>query len=95
MRRSLMVVFLLQTIWMLVCCFESIFRCKPIAASWNVQLLPTAKCQNFTLIVIAAEPFNALLDFVMVALPLHVIRTLQLSTRRKVTISAIFLLGSL
>ena len=93
LNRSTMVLLVLQTMWMITGIFETVFRCRPVQASWNV-ILP-AKCQSFELIVIAAEPFNCALDFIVVALPIKVIRTLQLSLKRKITVSGIFLLGSL
>ena len=92
-KLGISIIFLLQTIWAIVCIFLSIFRCKPIAGSWNVAI--PAKCLSFELIVIAAEPFNCALDFLMVALPVKVIRTLQLSMKRKILLSGIFALGSL
>ncbi|KAK0513943.1 hypothetical protein JMJ35_003665 [Cladonia borealis] len=92
LRQSTLVLFVLQSIWMIVCVFEGLLRCQPVAAAWNVVL--PAKCQNFTLIVVAAEPFNALLDFVMVAMPVNIVRKLQLPTRHKITLSGIFVLGS-
>ena len=92
-KTGVIVVALLQTIWMLVCACEALFRCIPIQGAWNVTI--PSNCQNFELIVIAAEPFNCALDFIMVALPVRVIRSLHLPLRQKIGISAIFLLGSL
>ncbi|KAL9012267.1 MAG: hypothetical protein Q9173_002959 [Seirophora scorigena] len=85
-------IFVLQTIWAIICVCLAIFRCDPIAGSWDVTL--ASKCISFETIVIAVEPFNCALDFAMVALPVRVIRTLQLPRKHKISISAIFLLGS-
>lgn len=92
-RRGIIAVAMIQTIWMVVCVCEGLFRCSPVQGAWDVTI--SAVCQNFQLIVIAAEPFNCFLDFVMVALPIRVVRSLQLPVRHKIAVSAIFLLGSL
>ncbi|KAL8652639.1 MAG: hypothetical protein Q9210_002565 [Variospora velana] len=85
------VIFVLQSIWCIICIFLAIFRCNPIAGSWDISV--PSKCINFETIVVAAEPFNCALDLAMVALPVRIIRTLQLSRRHKIQVSAIFLLG--
>lgn len=92
-KRNTMVVFVVQTVWMIVCCFELAFRCIPIEASWD-PILP-AKCQSLDLMIIVGEPLNCILDFIMVALPIRVIKNLQLPVKQKITVSGIFLLGGL
>ncbi|KAI4185562.1 MAG: hypothetical protein L6R41_004042 [Letrouitia leprolyta] len=85
------IILVLQSIWWIVCFCLAVFRCRPVAGSWNPTL--GASCVNFENIVIAAESINAALDFAMIILPINVIRTLQLSRKQKVTVSAIFMLG--
>jgi hypothetical protein len=95
LTKPLIVIGVLQTIWMIICVCMALFRCDPVAASWNPLLQATAKCLDFKLIVLAAEPFNCALDFVMVILPVNPIRKLQLPLQKKILVSTIFLLGGL
>lgn len=87
------IIFVLQSIWCIICICLAVFRCNPIAGSWDLTV--PSKCINFETIVLAAEPFNCALDLAMVALPVRIIRSLQLSRKHKIQVSAIFLLGGL
>ncbi|KAI4253448.1 MAG: hypothetical protein LQ352_003690 [Teloschistes flavicans] len=85
------IIFLCQSTWAVVHLGLTIFRCNPIAASWNIAL--QSKCISSEKIVIGTEAFNSALDFAMLALPVSVVRKLQLPRKQKVSVSAIFLLG--
>ena len=65
----------------------------PIAKSWD-PLLP-GYCFNLSDFAVAIEVPNSLLDFVIVALPVRVIKQLQLSVGNKITLSVVFVLGGL
>lgn len=54
-----------------------------------------ARCQDLELVVYVAESLNCAMDLIMIALPVRVISTLQLSRNRKIVISGMFLLGAL
>ena len=91
--RSITLLIIAQTMWMVGLCFGLLFRCIPISDSWALD--PFARCHDEAILVYAGEALNCTIDLVMIALPVHVVATMQLSRRRKVMISGIFLLGLL
>jgi hypothetical protein len=95
LAKPLIVIGVLQTIWMITCVCMALFRCDPVAASWDPLLQATAKCLDFELVVLVAEPVNCALDFVMVIIPVNPIKKLQLSLQKKIVVSTIFLFGGL
>lgn len=71
--------------------FVSIFQCKPIAKNWNPAL--PGHCIHYK-----AYPtgiFNMLSDLVMLLFPLFCTWNLNLSTKRKLQVSAVFFVGTL
>ncbi len=84
-------------IWSLVSLFVVIFQCSPVSAEWNLQLQLTglAKCLPPGGFIFGFEAVNVVLDILILCLPMYKIKRLQLPTRRKISISAIFLLGGL
>ena len=72
----------------------SIFQCNPIYGFWAAQLRdPDCTAANSILVGTAAP--NTAIDFVILFLPFPVVWKMQLSTRRKLYLSAIFLIGAL
>ncbi|KAH4047460.1 hypothetical protein HBH70_147360 [Parastagonospora nodorum] len=72
----------------------SIFRCSPHEASWN-RFIENAKCINLGELFIAAALFNILSDIAILLLPTRSIWVLRIPIRRKISISALFAIGSL
>ena len=85
----------LCSLWCIMSVFFTIFQCKPIQAAYNVALVSSAKCKPYGALVFGFELSNLILDVFILALPVFVIQTLQLETRRKVLITSVFLLGGL
>ena len=82
--------------WFIGSTFAAIFRCTPISAAFILDgVLQEQHCIDTNAWFISTSVFNVLLDIWILALPLFVIWTLQLSFRRKVGVSGIFLLGAL
>ncbi|KAI1147956.1 hypothetical protein F4825DRAFT_465275 [Nemania diffusa] len=71
----------------------TIFQCKPIAFQWDHSLEGT--CINQVVYFRAISALSAVHDLAMLILPLPVVWKLQLKTRRKVALSAVFLVGSI
>jgi hypothetical protein len=67
------------------------FQCQPISHVWNRDLKGT--CINNRSIAYANGGINILQDILIVLLPLYEMRILQLSTREKVGVYAMFGLG--
>ena len=92
---ALILVGVASLLWLIGTFIMAIFRCVPVRAAWDPLLIAQAKCYNFELAFLVTETINCVMDFVIVCMPLFVIRQLQLSLRHKFSISLIFLLGGL
>ena len=84
----------LTIIWFLASFLETIFQCKPIDASWN-HSIPNAKCQDIEKAALGTGISNLILNVLFIALPIPVIRDLNLPKRIKASLTGIFLLGIL
>ena len=79
--------------WIVLMCVV-IFECRPVAFFWD-KSIKGGKCINITSCYRWAGVANLLIDLLVLLLPLPMIWRLQLSTRQKVSLSAVFLLGIL
>ncbi|KAM0475911.1 hypothetical protein ACHAPX_006793 [Trichoderma viride] len=77
--------------WSIGAVASTIFQCVPVAGAWNKKL--DATCINTDIFWIAYAVMNILTDVMVLALPIAPIMALQLSTRNKLMICAIFLMG--
>ncbi|KAI1424925.1 hypothetical protein F5Y12DRAFT_749849 [Xylaria sp. FL1777] len=70
-------------------------QCRPLKAFWLVELqaLPTTKCINPFQSFFGNSIANSFIDFFTLSLPIHEVLKLQTTTRRKINISFVFLLG--
>ena len=85
-------------LWCFITLFIVIFQCVPVYVFWNViQQVPygPVQCISAINLIFGFEVSNVIIDIAILAMPVSVIGTLKLPTAKKVTISAIFLLGSL
>lgn len=76
----------------LLCSFLEILACSPMDKAWNI-LITNGHCINMLAIDIASAAFNSLSDCLILILPHRVIWKLQVSFKRKLGISTIFLTG--
>lgn len=81
-------------LYYLIGTFLEIFSCTPIAKAWD-PFITDGHCIDILAINVAASSINLLSDLAILILPQVSIWSLQMSLRRKVQISAIFLIGSL
>jgi hypothetical protein len=79
--------------WSIGAVASTIFQCVPIAGAWNRK--GDATCINTDIFWVAYAIMNILTDVMVLALPIAPIMALQLSTRNKLMICAIFLMGGL
>ena len=77
--------------------FLAIFYCTPIKKGWSQQVYPPIKgsCLNLRTAYIAGAAINTASDLSIVILPQPVIWHLQLSSKRKLGLCLIFLVGLL
>lgn len=85
---------ILNGAWSIAFFFATLFQCHPISAAWksNPQL-NTQQCVHATKLYLSASISSAIFDFVLILLPQPVLWRLQMPLRKKMAISAIFLLG--
>ena len=72
-----------------------IFVCKPVKLGWISKLDPSMEgtCLNLDAAYITGAAINTASDISIVILPQPLIWTLQLSSKRKIGLCAIFLIG--
>ncbi|KAH9904415.1 hypothetical protein F4778DRAFT_61982 [Xylariomycetidae sp. FL2044] len=80
-------------LWVLLRTFLAIFHCLPVAAFWD-KSIPNAVCpiddSTFFFWSVLA---HAILDLIIMALPIFQIRNLKLKTSQKIGVSAMFAFG--
>ena len=80
-------------IWLLVNNLIGAFQCMPIQKAWEFER--PGKCINFLSFFIGMQVPNIVLDIVILALPVSAVYHLQMSKKKKISVTAIFLLGGL
>lgn len=73
--------------------FIPIFVCSPRSKIWNPDI--PGHCLRIKDLYLASAIFNSFSDIAMLSVPLYLIWKLQMSVRRKVGVSLIFLTGAL
>ena len=81
-------------VFYLIYSFIALFGCKPIAKAWD-PLITNGHCINTLATDVAGGAINSLSDLVILVLPQVSIWRLQMALRRKIQISALFLIGLL
>jgi hypothetical protein len=92
--------------WVMICLcvmwgvgtmYLTTFGCKPIIAAYDLtlRLKPTTRCFPYGLIVLVFESSNAILDAVILILPIFIIRILHLPLRKKLLLVLLFWTGGL
>ena len=98
-RKLLQTTQTLVVLWFLASVIPGTFRCHRIDDMWNPIIVSSPDerhyCISNSAYYISTSAFNVALDVWILVLPLSIVWTLQLSGRRKVGLSAIFLLGGL
>ncbi|KAF7879368.1 hypothetical protein EAF04_000564 [Stromatinia cepivora] len=80
--------------WAIMVVFVCTFQCLPVAYQWD-KTIEGGQCINSWLFFTIGSSFDVLVDFALLILPLPAIWNLQLSILQKVSLIAIFCLGSL
>ena len=83
----------LNSIFYTVYFFIPFFSCTPRSKIWAPDTLGV--CLQINVLYYASAIFNVISEFLMLTVPIFLIWNLQMSVRRKVGISAIFLTGGL
>lgn len=73
---------------------SNFLACRPVRAAWDASITDKT-CINRSALYIATAALNIATDMTMLVLPIPVVVPLQMSSRQKVEIVGIFMLGSL
>lgn len=74
--------------------FATIFQCRPVAAFWN-RNIQGAKCIDLALLSLVSGVLNLLTDVLLLCLPIPMVWGLNTTKAQKITLTGIFLLGTL
>lgn len=96
-RRATTVVAILCLLWFLAIQFATIFQCQPIKAAWDEVPVVEDKghCIPAGSYIFGYELTSVFIDLCILCLPIYMVKRLQLPIRRKVSVCAVFLTGSL
>lgn len=83
----------LNFLFYVIVIFLFIFPCQPIKKYWKPWI--DGRCLKIVDIIIAIACFNSALDFFLLIVPQKVIWNLQMSFKRRIGVSTIFLVGLL
>ncbi|KAJ5113709.1 hypothetical protein N7456_002243 [Penicillium angulare] len=86
--------FVLSLMWGIIGVFVEAFQCKPVSALWN-DMGSAEYCLAAGRIWLGLEITNLFGDVAILAMPLFMIKQLNLPRNRKYSLGGIFLLGSL
>ncbi|KAN0101513.1 hypothetical protein V8E51_012023 [Hyaloscypha variabilis] len=79
---------------MLAFVMVTIFQCRPISFAWAKTSMHEGTCLNYNAAAWTNAGVNILQDFLIVVLPLHELRSLQLCKAKKLGVYAMFGMGS-
>ncbi|OJJ66076.1 hypothetical protein ASPBRDRAFT_201328 [Aspergillus brasiliensis CBS 101740] len=68
--------------------------CIPVQASWDVTLMPTAKCVDQLSFVYANAAFNLFSDLITLALPIRLCWSLQTTLKQRALLMLVLMMGS-
>ena len=94
-RYQLILASFLVTGWWLGCTIACVTNCIPLEYTWLNALDDPRFCFNFNIFWMASGVCEVLIDVIILALPIRAVLKLRLSTRKKISIACIFLLGGL
>lgn len=80
--------------WSIMVILVCSFQCQPIQFIWD-KSIEGGKCIDAPLFFIIGSAPNVVTDFVLLALPLPAVWNLHTTRAQKISLTAIFLLGSL
>jgi hypothetical protein len=78
-------------VWWITVLFFQIFSCSPVHSFWDFELQQS--CIDTTKFYNGVAISNILMDFILLTLPLPMIWKLQMTLRKKLQVSFIFILG--
>lgn len=92
-RTAVYISLVLTTSYVIALSLAILLACQPVAKFWNPFL--EGHCLDARKLYLANAILNVIFDFVVLLVPVPMLRKLQVSTRQKLVIGALFSLGSI
>lgn len=77
--------------WAIVTIFTTIFECIPISSQWNPKV--SGYCIRFGTYILFSGVINIITDFVLLGLPMPLVRKIKTSRANRWKLSGVFALG--
>lgn len=90
-KRPIVLLAVLVLVWFLVNNILGALQCIPVRKAWDSEI--PGRCINFLTFFIGMQVPNIVLDGAILALPVGLVSQLQMSKKKKFSVTAIFLLG--
>ena len=94
-KKATMIVGLACLAWLVAALLCLAFQCHTDAERYNAESLFSNQCIDLKAYWVSVTGSNMALDIVILSMPLYMVWSLRLATRRKVALSGIFALGAL
>ncbi|KAI0006306.1 hypothetical protein F4779DRAFT_633091 [Xylariaceae sp. FL0662B] len=92
-RQAWVVGSLVVGLW-IGCTVTTLTNCRPLEWSWLNSLSDARYCINYNIFWMASGAIEAVIDVLIIAMPVRLVLGLQMSRRRKVTVAGVFTLGA-
>ncbi|KAI0880336.1 uncharacterized protein GGS22DRAFT_182426 [Annulohypoxylon maeteangense] len=92
-RRQVLILSLLVVGFWMGCTAADLLDCVPIEWTWNNALTDPRYCFNYNIFWLATGIVEALIDVLILAMPIRLVVGLQMNTSKKIAVAAVFLLG--
>jgi hypothetical protein len=92
-NHALICVFVIVLGWMISVTIAQIFTCTPIEGAWN--LAAADHCIDQKKFYYGNAVSNVITDVIILVMPLPMVWNLNMSTNKKVNVTALFILGGL
>ena len=93
-RTQSTLVLLIVFLFWLAATIATLLNCRPLKYSW-IGLSEKEYCINYNIFWMVTGATEIVIDTIILALPVRMVLSLQLSLKRKVSVVLVFLLGGL
>lgn len=98
MRRIVLSTIYYVLVYFAACSFMLLLQCRPLSLYWHILVLPKGTggtCANEGDLILPSGIINALIDFVILIIPLRTVLRLHLRWSQKLQVLAVFMAGTL
>ncbi|PYI01106.1 hypothetical protein BO78DRAFT_411746 [Aspergillus sclerotiicarbonarius CBS 121057] len=94
-RSAIWVILGVNAIAVIVTFFVTMFHCTPIAANWDTEAYPDAKCLNFANLVTGTAAVSICTDVLVLILPTWIVYNLHIPRRQRLMLVGVLSFGLL